>query len=162
MVELHSPPGRYMIFLYLADYVNTLNPIWFTLDNNTNPSGFSHIYTRKVLLSHIIHNHHDPTYSSLCIKTFTSLRFMIYTHSLDYTITSEHTEILVQTGRLETRVPGGASSIPREQHMRLLWQPTSPHIYSGPEGHTDTKNKAGNPYIPRNATLPPPPSTNLL
>ena len=92
MVELHSPPGRYTIILYLADYVNTLNPIWFTLDNNTNPSGFSHIYTRKVLLPHIIHYHHDPTYSSLCIKTFTWLRFMIYTHSLDYAITSEHTE----------------------------------------------------------------------
>ena len=27
MVELHSPPGRYTIILYLADYVNTLNPI---------------------------------------------------------------------------------------------------------------------------------------
>ena len=71
---------------------------------------------------------------------------MIYTHSLDYAITSEHTEIPAQTGRLETRVPGGggASSIPREQHTRLPWQPTSPHIYSGPEGHTDTNNKAGN------------------
>ena len=69
---------------------------------------------------------------------------MIYTHSLDYAITSEHTEIPAQTGRLETRVPGGASSIPREQHTRLLWQPTSHHIYSGPEGHTDTNNKAGN------------------
>ena len=155
MVELHSPPERYTIILYLADYVNTLNPIWFTLDNNTNPSGFSHIYTRKVLLPHIIHYHHDPTYSSLCNKTFTSLRFMIYTHSLDYTITSEHTEILVRSGRFETRVPGGASSIPREQHTRLPWQPTSPHIYSGPEGHTDTNNKAGNPYIPRNVTHVP-------
>ena len=69
---------------------------------------------------------------------------MIYTHSLDYIITSEHTEIFVQSGRLETRVPGGASSIPREQHTRLPWQPTSPHIYRGPEGHTDTNNKAGN------------------
>ena len=69
---------------------------------------------------------------------------MIYTHSLDYAITSEHTEIPVQTGRLETRVPGGAPSIPREQHTRLPWQPTSRHIYSGPEGHTDTNNKAGN------------------
>ena len=144
MVELHSPPGRYTIILYLADYVNTLNPILFKLDNNTNPSGFSHIYIRKVLLPHIIHYHHDPTYSSLCIKTFTWLRFMIYTHSWDYAITSEHTEIPAQTGRLETRVPGGASSIPREQHTRLLWQPTSRHIYSGPEGHTDTNNKAGN------------------
>ena len=67
-------------------------------------------------------------------------------HSLDYTITSEHTEIPAQTGRLETRVPGGASSIPCEQHTRLLWQPTSRHIYSGPEGHTDTNNKAGD-YI---------------
>ena len=146
MVELHSPPGRYTIILYLADYVNTLNPIWLTLDNNTNPSGFSHIYTRKVLLPHIIHYHHDPTYSSLCIKTFTSLRFMIYTHSLDYAITFEHIEIPAQTGRLETRVPGGASSIPREQLTRSLWQLTSHHIYSGPEGHTDTNNKAGN-YI---------------
>ena len=25
MVELHSPPGRYTVILYLADYVNTLN-----------------------------------------------------------------------------------------------------------------------------------------
>ena len=69
---------------------------------------------------------------------------MIYTHSFDYTITSDHTEIPVQTGRLETRVPGGASSIPREQLTRSPWQPTSHHIYSGPEGHTDTNNKAGN------------------
>ena len=61
---------------------------------------------------------------------------MIYTHSLDYAITSEHTEIPAQTARSETRVPGGASSIPREQHTRLLY-----HIYSGPEGHTDTNNK---------------------
>ena len=144
MVELNSPPGRYTIILYLADYVNTLNPIWFTLDNNTNPSGFSHIYTRKVLLPHIIHYHHDPTYSSLCIKTFTWLWFMIYTHSLDYTITSEHTEIPGQTAWLETRVPGGASCIPCEQLTRSLWQPTSHHIYSGSEGHTDTNNKAGN------------------
>ena len=58
---------------------------------------------------------------------------MIYTHSFDYTITSDHTEISVQTGRLDTRVPGGASSIPREQHTRLPWQPTSRHIYSGPK-----------------------------
>ena len=69
---------------------------------------------------------------------------MIYTHSFDYNITSEHTEIPVQTARLEMRVPGGASSIPRKQHTRLLWQPTSRHIYSGPKGHTDTNNKAGN------------------
>ena len=144
MVELHSPPGWYTIILYLADYVNTLNPIWLTLDNNTNPSGFSHIYTRKVLLPHIIHYHHDPTYSSLCIKTFTSLRFMIYTHSFDYTFTSDHTEIPAQTGWFETRVPGGASSIPREQLTISPWQPTSHHIYSDPEGHTDTNNKAGN------------------
>ena len=27
MIELHSPPGRYTIFRYLADYVNTLSPI---------------------------------------------------------------------------------------------------------------------------------------
>ena len=150
MVELHSPPGRYTIILYIADYVNTLNPIWFTLDNNTNPSGFSHIYTRNVLLPHIIHYHHDPTYSSLCIKTFTWLRFMIYTHSLDYAI------------ELETHVPGGASSIPREQHTRLLWQPTSRHIYIGPEGHTDTNNKAGNRIYQGMPHYPPPPSTNVL
>ena len=52
MVELPSPTGRDMIFVYLADYVNTLSPTWYTLYNNTNPSGFSHIYTRKVLLPH--------------------------------------------------------------------------------------------------------------
>ena len=69
---------------------------------------------------------------------------MIYTHSFDYTITSEHTEIPVLTVRLGTRVPGGSPIIPREQHTRLPWQPTSHHIYSGPEGHTDTNNKAGN------------------
>ena len=66
MVELHSLPGRYTIFRYLADYVNTLSPIWYALDNNTNPSGFSHIYTRNVLLPHIKHYHRYPTYSSLC------------------------------------------------------------------------------------------------
>ena len=27
MVELHSLPGRYTIFRYLADYVNTLSPM---------------------------------------------------------------------------------------------------------------------------------------
>ena len=66
MVELHSLPGRYTIFRYLADYVNTLSPIWYTLDNNTNPSGSSHIYTRKVLLPHIKHYHRDSIYFSLC------------------------------------------------------------------------------------------------
>ena len=66
MIELHSPPGRYTIFRYLADYVNTLSPIWYTLDNNTNLSGFSHIYTRKVLLPHIKHHHRDSIYFSLC------------------------------------------------------------------------------------------------
>ena len=55
MIELHSPPGRDTIFRYLADYVNTPSPIWYILDNNTNPSGFLHIYTRKVLLPHIKH-----------------------------------------------------------------------------------------------------------
>ena len=69
---------------------------------------------------------------------------MIYAHSLDYIFTSKHTEIPAQTGRSETRVPGGTSSIPREQHPRSLWQPTSRHIQSGPEVHTDTTNKAGN------------------
>ena len=66
MVELHSLPGRDTISRYLADYVNTLSPIWYTLDNNTNPSGFLHIYTRKVLLPHIKHYDRDPTYFSLC------------------------------------------------------------------------------------------------
>ena len=66
MVELHSLPGRDTIFGYLADYVNTLSPIWYTLDNNTNPSGFLHIYTRNVLLPHIKHYDRYPTYSSLC------------------------------------------------------------------------------------------------
>ena len=37
---------------------------------------------------------------------------MIYTHSLDNAITSEHTEIPAQTGRLETRVPGGGGGRP--------------------------------------------------
>ena len=52
MVVLHSPIGRDTIFVYLADYANTLSPTWNTLYNNTNPSGFSHIHTRKVLLPH--------------------------------------------------------------------------------------------------------------
>ena len=50
---------------------------------------------------------------------------------------------LYRMGVVETRVPGGASSIPRA-HTRMSWQLTSPHIYSGPEYHTDTNNKAGN------------------
>ena len=66
MVEWHSLPGRYTIFRYLTDYVNTLSPIWYTLDNNTNLSGSSHIYTRKVLLPHIKHYHRDTIYFSLC------------------------------------------------------------------------------------------------
>ena len=33
MVELHSPPGRYTLILYLADYVNTLILLLYTLDN---------------------------------------------------------------------------------------------------------------------------------
>ena len=45
MVELHSLPGRDTIFRYLSDYVNTLSPIWYTLVNNTNPSGvFTYIH----------------------------------------------------------------------------------------------------------------------
>ena len=78
MVELHSPPGRYTLIWYLAEYVNTLILLWLILDNNTNPFWFSHIYTWKVLLPHFIHYHHDPTLSSLCNKTFTWLRFIIY------------------------------------------------------------------------------------
>ena len=79
MVELHSPPGRYTILWYLAEYVNTLILLWVILEYNTNPFWFSHIiYTRKVLLPHIIHYHRDPTLSSLCNKTFTWLRFIIY------------------------------------------------------------------------------------
>ena len=31
--------------------MNTLSPIWYTLDNNTNPSGFSHIYASYYTLS---------------------------------------------------------------------------------------------------------------
>ena len=78
MVELHSPPGRYTLIWYLAEYVNTLILLWFILNNNTNPFWFSHIYTWKVLLPHLVHYHHDPTLSSLCNKTFTWLRFIIY------------------------------------------------------------------------------------
>ena len=66
MVVWHSLPGRYTIFRYLADYVNTLSPIWYTLEYNTNPSCSSHIYTRKVLLPHIKHYHRDSIYFSLC------------------------------------------------------------------------------------------------
>ena len=52
MVVLHSPTERDTIFVYLADYANTLCPTWYTLHNNTNPSRFLYIYTRKVLLPH--------------------------------------------------------------------------------------------------------------
>ena len=52
MVVLHYSTGWDTISVYLADYANTLSPTWNTLYNNTNPSGFSHIYTRKVLLPH--------------------------------------------------------------------------------------------------------------
>ena len=68
MVELHSPPGRYTIIWYLAEYVNTLMLLWFILEYNTNPFWFSHIYTRKVLLPHIIHYHHDPIYPRCVIR----------------------------------------------------------------------------------------------
>ena len=68
---------KYTIIWYLAVYVNTLILLWFILEYNTNPFWFSHIYTRKVLLPHIVHYHHDPTLSSLCNKTFTWLRFII-------------------------------------------------------------------------------------
>ena len=81
MIQLHLPPRWYTLNLYLADYMNTLNLLWFILHNNTNPSGISHINTWKVLLPPFIHYHHDPTLFSLCIKTITWLLFMIY-HAL--------------------------------------------------------------------------------
>ena len=45
------------------------NLLWFILDNNPKRSGFSHIYTWKVLLPPFIQYHHDPTLFSLCYKT---------------------------------------------------------------------------------------------
>ena len=47
------------------------NLLWSTLDNNPNPSRFSHIYIRKVLLHPFIHYHHDPILFSLCYMTIT-------------------------------------------------------------------------------------------
>ena len=38
--------------MVLSCYANTLSPLWNILHNNTNQSGFLHIYTRKVLLPH--------------------------------------------------------------------------------------------------------------
>ena len=49
MVVLPYYTGWDMISVYLADYAS---PTWNTLYNNTNPSRFLHIYTRKVLLPH--------------------------------------------------------------------------------------------------------------
>ena len=42
------------LFLWLScNYANTIqSPTWITLYSNTNPSGFLHIHTRKVLLIH--------------------------------------------------------------------------------------------------------------
>ena len=54
---------------------------------------------------------------------------MIYTHPLGYAITSELTEILVQSGRLETHVPGGASSISRAHiHENVMAADIRPHL----------------------------------
>ena len=116
MVELHSPTGRDMIFVYLADYVS---PTRYTLYNNTNPSGFSHIYTRKVLLPHNKHYDRYPIYFPLCNSTLTSLRFIIHVHSLDYIFTSEHINNLLQSGRKRTRGPVVAPSVSRLIFMRL-------------------------------------------
>ena len=128
MVELHSPPGRYSLILYLADYVNTLNLLWFILDNNTNPSGFSHIYTWNVLLSPFIHYHHDPTLSSLCNKTFTWLRFIIY-HALIrlsfyiWTHWNHRTDCLIRDAFHRGRVQRPRDAPPRTYDTRSLWQP---------------------------------------
>ena len=149
MVELHSLPGRYTIFRYLADYVNTLSPIWYTLDNNTNPSGFSHIYTRKVLLPHIKHYHRDPTYSSLC-------NYDIY-FTWVYTICASIKAMLSRpnTSRILHRVGGqrrvfqaalqaAPAAYIHENVMATSDQATS---QSGPEYRTDTTDKAGNRLI---------------
>ena len=73
MVELTSPPGRYTLTSYLADFVNTLILLWYTLDNNTNPSWFSPILTWKVLLPPFIYEHYDLTLFPLCNTTLTWL-----------------------------------------------------------------------------------------
>ena len=76
-------------------------------------------------------------------------------HLSAYSITSEHTEILVQTGRCRDACSRGRLRHPPRTHTRMSWQLTSPHINSGPEYHTDTNNRAGNPSIPRNVTNTP-------
>ena len=73
MVELTSPPGRYTLTSYLADLVNTLILLWYTPDNNTNPSWFSPILTWKVLLPPFIYEHYDLTLFPLCNTTLTWL-----------------------------------------------------------------------------------------
>ena len=53
VVALHSLTERDTIKWYLADTrIHMKCPTWNTLYNNTNPSRFLHIYTRKVLLPH--------------------------------------------------------------------------------------------------------------
>ena len=113
MVELHSLPGRYTIFWYLADYVNTLSPIWFTLDNNTNPSGFSHIYTRRsfcLILYISIVIRHIPRCVIRHLLHFGLSYICIYQPIVLHPNTLR---FLYRLGVVETRVPGGASSIPR-------------------------------------------------
>ena len=54
---------------------------------------------------------------------------MIYTHPLSYAITSSLTEILVQSARLETRLPGGASNISRSHiHENVMATDIRPHL----------------------------------
>ena len=135
--------------------MNTLNLLWFILDNNTNPSGISHINTWKVLLPPFIHYHHDPILSSLCIKTITWLRFMTYYASMRlafyiWTAQDPRTDCAMSDALHRGRAHRPANM------TRLQGQLITPHPKVAHRCITDTNDK-GFPretymYIPWNVT----------
>ena len=130
MVELHSSPGRDTIFRYLADYANTLSPIWYTLDNNTNPSRFLHIrYTLErcfcLILNIMIVIRHIP----LCVIRLLLHSGLYYMCIHKAMISRPNTSRILHRVRGQRRVSQAAlQAFPSHTFTRMSWQLRSGHI----------------------------------
>ena len=110
----------------------------------TNPSGYLHAHTRKVLLPHIIHYKHYPTYSRCVIRYFRHSG--LYHMNIHWAILSR-----LSTSRISHRVAWatcGFQAAPQASPAHIShvmsWQPDHAISQGGPECRTDTTVYAGN------------------